>query len=194
VGYGLILLFLLTTHEVGHAWTAWKLGDDTAMSQGRISLNPLRHLDPVGSVLLPALLLWRNADVLFGWARPVPVMREKPEPRGITWSSSFAGPGVNLVVCLAAFLLLLVACLGVRAAWPGVATFHLAQPFGAMAVAGLPSPRAVGGVLLFLRELLFTSLVLGCFNLLPVPPLDGSWILSGLLPGRGQVLYEQLRR
>jgi Zn-dependent protease len=195
VAYGVILLFLLTTHEVGHAWAAWKLGDDTAMSQGRISLNPLRHLDPVGSVLLPALLLWRNADVLFGWARPVPVMREKlRNPPRDHMVVSFAGPGVNLVVCLGTFLLLLVACLGVRAAWPGAATFHLAQPFGAMAVAGVPSPRVVGGILLFVRELLFTSLVLGCFNLLPVPPLDGSWILSGLLPKRGQALYEQLRR
>ena len=195
IGYGVILLFLLTTHEVGHAWAAWKLGDDTAMREGRISLNPLRHLDPVGSVLLPALLLWRNADVLFGWARPVPVTREKlRNPARDHMVVSFAGPGVNLVVCLAAFLLLLVACLGVRAAWPGATTFQLAQPFGAMAVAGLPSPRAVGGVLLFVRELLFTSLVLGCFNLLPVPPLDGSWILSGLLPGRGQALYEHLRR
>jgi Zn-dependent protease len=101
---------------------------------------------------------------------------------------------VNLVVCLAAFLLLLLGCLGVRAVWPAAATFQLAQPFGAVAVAGLPSPRAVGGALLFVRELLFTSLALGCFNLLPVPPLDGSWILSGLLPGRGQALYEQLRR
>lgn len=195
VGYGLILLFLLTTHEVGHAWTAWKLGDDTARSQGRVSLNPLRHLDPVGSVLLPALLLWRNADVLFGWARPVPVVREKlRDAQRDHMVVSFAGPGVNLVVCLAAFLLLLAACFAVRAAWPGASSFHLAQPFGVMAVAGLPSPRALGGVLLFLRELLFTSLVLGCFNLLPVPPLDGSWILSGLLPGKGQAVYEQLRR
>jgi Zn-dependent protease len=195
VGYGLIVLFLLTTHEVGHAWTAWKLGDDTAKSQGRISLNPIRHLDPVGSVLLPAVLLWRGSEVLAGWARPVPVTREKlRNPARDQMVVSFAGPGVNLVVCLGAFLLLVVAGLGIRAAWPGAATFQLARPFGPMAVAGLPSPRAVGGALFFVRELLFTSLALGCFNLLPVPPLDGSWILSGLLPGRGQALFEQLRR
>ncbi len=140
----LAILLLLTTHEVGHAWTAWKLGDDTAMSQGRISLNPLRHLDPVGSVLLPALLLWRNEEV-------------------------------NLVVCLAAFLLLLVACLGVRTAWPGVTTFHLAQPFGAMAVAGLPSPRAVGGVLLFL-VLVMTPV----FNIFVAIPAGLTWGLLHL--------------
>jgi Zn-dependent protease len=195
VGYGLIVLFLLTTHEVGHAWTAWKLGDDTAKSQGRVSLNPVRHLDPVGSILLPAVLLWRSSDVLFGWARPVPVTREKlRNPARDHMVVSFAGPGVNLVVCLGAFLLLLLACLGIRAVWPAADTFQLARPFAPISVAGLPSPREVASALFFVRELLFTSLALGCFNLLPVPPLDGSWILSGLLPGRGQAVYEQLRR
>lgn len=154
--FTLFVLFMVavTVHEVSHGLVAEWLGDPTARQAGRLTLNPLRHVDPFGTLLLPLLLQWVNAPFIFGWAKPVPVnaMNLRHPRRDMLWVGA-AGPAAN-------FLL-------------------------AMTVAGL---LQMGGdripVLLseMGRTLSLINLVLGTFNLLPIPPLDGSKVLAGLLP------------
>jgi Zn-dependent protease len=156
------ILFAITLHEVAHGWVARMFGDRTAESQGRLSLNPIRHIDPVGTVLVPALLLWLGG-FLFGWAKPVPVdPRNLRDPRrNMVWVSA-AGPGANLAMAFGwAFLMMLSQRLefGVAGAW-----------IGSMASVGIT-----------------INLLLAIFNLLPIPPLDGGQLLSNLLP-RGPVV------
>lgn len=148
----LMLVALLTFHEFGHAWTAWKCGDDTARLQGRVSLNPLVHIDPIGTVLLPLLMIFLPTSVgrfIIGWAKPVPVnpynLRNKNLDDILV---TLAGPGMNLILAV-----LLTAA--ARVAW----AFH--------------SPDAAD---YFLRASSL-SLLLCFFNLIPIPPLDGSHIL-----------------
>jgi Zn-dependent protease len=163
------VVFAITLHEVAHGWVARSFGDHTAESQGRLSLNPIRHIDPVGTVLVPALLLWLGG-FLFGWARPVPVdPRNMRDPRGnMVWVSA-AGPAANIAMAVAwAFLMMLT------------------QQFG-FGVAGhwLESMAAVG---------ITINLLLAVFNMLPIPPLDGGQLLTNLLP-RGPLvsLLETIR-
>jgi Zn-dependent protease len=156
-GFVLFVLFMtaVTIHEVSHGLVAEWLGDSTARKAGRLTLNPLRHVDPFGTLLLPLLLRLVNSPFIFGWAKPVPVnaMNFRNPRRDMLWVGA-AGPAAN-------FLL-------------------------AMVVAGLlQMGRDRIPVLLFElgRTLALINLVLGTFNLLPIPPLDGSRILGGLLPG-----------
>jgi Zn-dependent protease len=156
------ILFAITLHEVAHGWVARLFGDRTAEAQGRLSLNPIRHIDPVGTVLVPALLLWLGG-FLFGWAKPVPVdPRNLRDPRAnMVWVSA-AGPGANIAMAVGwAFLMMLSQRLdlGVAGAW-----------IGSMASVGIT-----------------INLLLAIFNLLPIPPLDGGQLLSNLLP-RGPVV------
>ncbi len=148
----LLLVALLTFHEFGHAWTAWKCGDDTARLQGRVSLNPLVHIDPIGTVLLPLLMIFLPFGVsrfMIGWAKPVPVnpynLRRKNLDDILV---TMAGPAMNLIL---AVLLVALARAGLL--------FH--------------SDDAAD---LFIRAAQL-SLLLCFFNLIPVPPLDGSHIL-----------------
>jgi Zn-dependent protease len=148
----LLLVALLTFHEFGHAWTAWKCGDDTARLQGRVSLNPLVHIDPIGTVLLPLLMIFLPFGVsrfMIGWAKPVPVnpynLRRKNLDDILV---TMAGPAMNLIL---AVLLMAFARAGIL--------FH--------------SDNAAD---LFIRAAQL-SLLLCFFNLIPVPPLDGSHIL-----------------
>lgn len=155
------VLFAITLHEVAHGWVARSFGDRTAEMMGRLSLNPLRHIDPVGTVLVPAVLLWLGG-FLFGWAKPVPVdPRNMREPRrSMIWVAA-AGPGANLVMATAwAFLMMLSQQfeLGVAGSW-----LELTASFG-----------------------ITINLLLAIFNLLPIPPLDGGQLLSNLLP-RGPI-------
>jgi len=151
------ILFAITLHEVAHGWVARSFGDRTAEAQGRLSLNPIRHIDPIGTVLVPALLLWLGG-FLFGWARPVPVNpRYLRDPRrNMVWVSA-AGPVANLAMAVGwAFLMMLSqnVDLGVAGQW-------------------LESMAAVGVTI---------NLLLAVFNLLPIPPLDGGQLLENLLP------------
>lgn len=156
--YALPVIFAITLHEAAHGYVARHFGDPTAWQLGRISLNPLRHIDLIGTIVLPVLLLVSNAGFLFGWAKPVPVdfSRLRHPKQDMLWVAA-AGPGANLAMALGwAILLKLTLILPAN-------TFSL--PMAEMARAGVE----VNAVLLLL-------------NLLPIPPLDGGRIAVSLLP------------
>lgn len=154
------VLSAIILHEVAHGWAARYLGDPTAMMLGRLSLNPLKHVDPLGTVLVPLVLLLLPTTWLFGWAKPVPVTQENlRQPRRDMALVAVAGPVANLVMAL---FWVLVLKLGV--AWQGSGSAGLFL----MAI-------GVAGALF--------NVVLGVLNLLPVPPLDGGRILMSALPG-----------
>lgn len=153
------LLFAITLHEVAHGWVAKLFGDPTAQRLGRLSLNPLRHIDPIGTVLVPGLLLMLGGFI-FGWAKPVPVTWENlRHPKRDMAIVAAAGPGANLLM---AFFWALVAKIGSElgtASWVGM-------PMVYMGIFGIK----INAVLMVL-------------NLLPLPPLDGGRVAVGLLPG-----------
>ncbi len=151
------VLLAITFHEAAHAYAAWRLGDDTAARLGRVSFNPLKHIDLFGTVLLPALLLFLRAPFLFGWAKPVPVIFGRlNNPRRDMVLVAAAGPAINLVLAAASALL-------IRGLW--------LVPEPAVAWAGQ-----------MLTNSIILNLVLAVFNMLPLPPLDGGRIAVGLLP------------
>ena len=151
------ILLAITLHEAAHGYAAWRLGDDTALRQGRVTLNPLRHIDPVGTVLLPAVLLFSAAPFLFGWAKPVPVVfGNLRRPRRDMVLVAAAGPAANLLLATLSALL-----------------FHVLPLLPADVASWVASN---------LRHSILINLVLMIFNLLPVPPLDGGRIAVGLLP------------
>jgi len=190
-----ILMVLFTVHEFAHAWAAFKLGDDTAAQQGRLTFNPIAHLDIVGSLLLPGILLWRQSDMVFGWAKPVPVDPEKfSNPKHDHMLVSFAGPAANLLMMFVAVLLFFASLVFIQVWSPDVVSADLGNPFSNVLIAGAALPDWVAPVIAFLKQLMATSLILAFFNLIPVPPLDGSWILSGILPERFQGIFEGIRR
>lgn len=163
-----VLLLSLTIHEAAHAWTADKLGDPTARALGRVSLNPLVHIDWIGTVLLPIIAAVSNLP-LIGWAKPVPVvLRNLRHPRRDFMIVAAAGPISNLLQAFAyAAILRLVA-----------------------------SPDAEGTALFaqVLRLAVYINVLLAFFNLIPVPPLDGGNVLLGLLPPRLAAVYSQTRQ
>ena len=190
-----ILMILFTVHEFAHAWAAFKLGDDTAANAGRLTFNPIAHLDLIGSLLLPGILLWRESSMVFGWAKPVPVDPEKfADPKHDHMLVSFAGPAANLLMGFVAVLLFFASLVLIRAWSPDALSADLANPLSEVSIAGGSLPDFVAPILAFLKQFMVTSLILACFNLLPIPPLDGSWILSGLLPARLQGVLEGVRQ
>jgi Zn-dependent protease len=175
-------LFAISIHESAHAWSANKLGDPTARLLGRISLNPVKHIDPVGTILFPAIGILSGLPV-FGWAKPTPVdTRRLRHPRRDDILVSVAGPASNLLVVLVAFF----ALIALSFSSPMASTFVRGLPYSSF-MARESLLLAFG---LMLYHFLFINVLLMVFNLIPVPPLDGSHILSGLLPGKLRDLYQ----
>jgi Zn-dependent protease len=182
-----VLLFAITIHEAAHGWAASKFGDYTARSMGRVTLNPVAHIDPVGTVLLPLLLVIIRAPV-FGWAKPVPVnpFNLRNPRRDNLWISA-AGPMANL---LAAGLSLLVIIL-VKLANPNVSVFLGNFLTGR---GGLPRGfHPLEGLVIILFYGVLVNTYLAVFNLIPVPPLDGSGVLMGLLSEEAAQRFDRLR-
>lgn len=156
--WALPVLFAVTLHEVAHGWAARALGDSTAYMMGRLSLNPLKHVDPMGTIVVPAIT-YLAGGFIFGWAKPVPVSaRNLPHPRRDMALVALAGPASNLAMAFGWGLLLKLA---------------LAAGDGGGLWIGLKLMATAGIVV---------NLVLMALNLLPVPPLDGSRVLAGLVP------------
>ncbi|ABC62791.1 site-2 protease family protein [Erythrobacter litoralis] len=165
------LIIAIVFHEVAHGWTALILGDPTAKEQRRLSLNPIRHVDPVGTLLVPGFLLAVGGPV-FGWAKPVPVLKNRLDnPRFGMMAVAAAGPGTNIVLALIAAIAL-----------------GLLAPALTLEVAGEPTLIAQA----FFYFILI-NVFLAFFNLLPIPPFDGSHILEGLLPPSLAKHYDRLR-
>ncbi len=165
------LIVAIVFHEVAHGWVANLLGDPTAKERKRLSLNPLRHVDPIGTVVLPGILAMTGAPV-FGWAKPVPVMKNRLDnPRYGMMAVAAAGPATNFALAL----------LG-------------AVALGLLARGMTDAPGA--GLTLLLSGLNFfivINLFLGLFNLIPLPPFDGSHIVEGILPPDMARAYNRLR-
>lgn len=167
------LMLAIVFHEVAHGWTARYFGDMTAANKGRLTLNPVRHVDPFGTVILPGLLAISGAPI-FGWAKPVPVVPSRlNNPRRDMMIVAFAGPASNFILAF-------------------IATAILALSFG------LSGSEASGAMGRFIEDNLFNFLLinvfLGFFNLLPMPPFDGGHIVEGLLPRSALPLWEQMRK
>ncbi len=151
------VLLGITVHEVAHGWIARKLGDNTAFMLGRLTLNPLKHVDPMGTILIPGLLLLMQAGFIFGYAKPVPInWKNLRQPKRDMALVALAGPGSNLLMAIGWALLIR---LGLLLGGPGTALVY-------MGVAGIT-----------------INIILMVLNLLPLPPLDGGRVLTGLLPG-----------
>jgi Zn-dependent protease len=165
-----VLLLSLTVHEAAHAWSADVLGDPTARQLGRVSLNPVVHIDPIGTLLFPLLAMFTNLP-LIGWAKPVPVNSANLHGH---WKRKFmmiaaAGPASNLVLAA-------IGAIGVRL----------------IGFEGGTNP-ATSQIFQFLLMMVVLNVLLAVFNMLPVPPLDGGNVLMGLLRGRASELFNSVR-
>ena len=167
------LVIAIVFHEVAHGWVAKWLGDSTASERRRLTFNPIRHVDPVGTIILPLGLAIAGAPV-FGWAKPVPVIAQRlRNPRWGMVLVALAGPGMNLVLATAAAVALgLAGAAEVGSTFPGVTAFLLAN----------------------LVNFLFVNVFLALFNLLPLPPFDGGHVVEGILPRRLAYHYAKLGR
>ena len=153
----IVLIFSVMIHEISHGFVAERLGDNTARVAGRLTLNPLKHIDPFGSIILPLLLYIFNTSILFGWAKPVPYNPynlKNPKTGGAI--IALAGP---------------------------VSNFFIAFIFGLLIRFGISSGNSLDDPLLILFQVIvYINILLGVFNLVPIPPLDGSKVLFGFLP------------
>ncbi len=166
--WALPVLFAITLHEVAHGWVASKLGDSTAKMLGRLSLNPIKHIDPIGTIVVP-LVMVLVSGFAFGWAKPVPVnMNNLNNPRKDMAIVAMAGPLAN--VAMAIFWVIFLKLVSIT-----VSDLNIAKGLMAMGQAGI-----------------IINLVLFVFNLFPIPPLDGSKVLSGFLPRSAALMMDKI--
>ena len=164
--YIIPLVFAITLHEAGHGWVASILGDHTARMMGRVTLDPTKHIDPIGTIAIPLVLLLSSSGFIFGWAKPVPINFNalRSGKSGMIWVA-LAGPGANLLMAIGWLIIMIIAI--------------------NMNVPVLIEMGRVG---------ILVNCVLAVFNLLPIPPLDGSRVISALLPNRLSYQYNQLEQ
>jgi Zn-dependent protease len=166
------LVIAIVFHEVAHGLVARRLGDPTAQERGRLTLNPIKHIDPFGTVILPLLLAISHAPV-FGWARPVPVNYARlRNPRRDMVLVALAGPGMNLLLAVVGAMVL-----AATLAWSSD-----------------PNSLATGLIAANALNFIFINIFLGVFNLLPVPPFDGGHVVEGLLPAPLAIRFRQIGR
>lgn len=167
-----VFFLAIAFHESCHAWMADRLGDPTARNLGRVTLNPLPHLDPMGTILMPLFMILTGGGFLIGWAKPVPVNPYNLRyPKRDYMLVSLAGPAANVVAAVVFAIL-----------------FHLVVFISA----GLPQALREPLILFLIIGVRF-NLLLAFFNLIPIPPLDGAGILQGLLPDRYEIMFQQIR-
>jgi Zn-dependent protease len=181
------LLLAMVLHEYAHGWVANRYGDPTARLEGRLTLNPLAHVDPFGTVILPLLCLLLPGGFFLGWAKPVPINPARlRNPRRDMALVAAAGPGMNLLLAIASALLLSL----LLTIDPSLSAYWPPQP-------GMAPRRDLQGMLLLPLAAMalysvFINILLMMFNLIPIPPLDGGRILAALLPARSAIALSRL--
>ena len=164
--YIIQLLFAITLHEAAHGWVASKLGDHTARMMGRVNLDPTKHIDPIGTIAIPLVLLISSSGFIFGWAKPVPInFNALRNGKNGMICVALAGPGANIFMAICWLFVMIIAI--------------------KMNIAVLIEMGRIG---------ILVNCVLAVFNMLPIPPLDGSRVISALLPNRLAYQYNQLEQ
>ena len=186
-----VLLLAISLHESAHAWMASRYGDPTAQLLGRVSLNPIRHIDIFGTIILPTLLIISHLPV-FGWAKPTPVDPNNfKEPVKADIMTSVAGPVSNFILMSFGFFLaaavIAISPQGKEALNDAIRIAIMQEPVQAPATLG-----AVFPVTLFLVNVIYLNLLLGIFNLVPLPPLDGSHVIMHVLPPEARRGYQMI--
>jgi len=192
-----MLLFSLSFHECAHAWMASRLGDQTARLEGRVTLNPMYHIDPFGTLLFPALIIFGPfigftlfSGFIVGWAKPTPVItRNFKKIRRDDNLTTFAGPASNLILVALAFLVLAIISVAVPNGHGLVMATYYAMLRG---ILSLGSSSGIQAVTILACLAILINLSLFFFNLFPIPPLDGSRILRNMLPYNAMQVYDRI--